>query len=407
MARADVITWLPLDRWAEIIGVNPLHFNQLASTSLLPNNVCGDAWFQYSWQHSDRVGRYDIALAIQAAEKEIAQEVGYNLLPDWTTEERLSYPKPGQPGVYDLSGVNAYGMMKSMELRKGWVISGGVKTKTLIEAGAAVVRADNDGDGYAETCTVTSPTSVTDANDVRCFYPGKSGNDFWEIRPVGVVISGGNAVITFKVWQIVAAAQMEAINADVIDAENAANYETTVDVYRVYNDQSTQVQFVWESSPAVDCCGTCVACQLSTQAGCFHLRDERLGMVASAPASWNSTDQKFDVAEWSACRAPDQVRYWYYSGWQNKSLSRPKVQMDPYWEMAVAFFAAAKLDRSVCGCSNVQQFIDKWRRDAAFSSQEEGGWTVTPELMANKLGTTMGAIYAYKQVHRNGIRIIK
>lgn len=407
MARANVLTWLPLDRWAEIIGINPLHFNQLGSATLLPNNVCGDAFFQYSWQHSDRVGREDIAMAIRAAEREIAQEVGYNLIPDWTAEERLSYPQPAQPGVFNLYGTNPRWMMNSVELRKGWVISGGVKAKSLVQAGAAIVRSDADVDGYAETCTVVVATTVTDANEIRVYYPGKAGNDFWEVRPITVAISGGNATITFKAWQVSAANQMDAINVDVLDAEAAASYETTVDVYRVYNDPSTQVQFMWESSMDEFCCGTCVACQFGTQAGCFHLREQRLGMAAPAPATWDSANQKFDIAEWSACRAPDQARFWYYSGWQGSGLDRPKAQMDPYWEYAVAFFAASKLDRPVCGCSNVQQFIEKWRRDAAFSSQEEGGWTVTPELMANKLGTSMGAIYAYKQVHRNGVRIIK
>ena len=407
MARANVKTWLPLDRWAEIIGLNPLHFNQLNSANLVPNNVCGDVWFAYSWQHSDRVGREDIAMAIQAAEREIAQEVGYNLLPDWTVEERLSYPEPAMAGAYNMYGTNPRGMLNSMELKRGFVIAGGVRAKSVVQAGAAIVRTDADVDGYQETCTVTVATSVTDANEIHVYYPGKSGNDFWEIRPIGVTLSGGNAIITFKAWQVSAANQQDAINADVLDAEAAGSYETTVDVYRVYNDPSTQAQFMWENDTPYDCCGSCVACQFSTQAGCFHLREARLGLAVPAPASWSSEDEEFTAQEWSACRAPDQVRFWYYSGWQNPSLDRPKVTMDSYWEYAVAFFAASKLDRPVCGCSNVNQFIEKWRRDAAFSSQEEGGFTVTPEMMANKMGTSMGALYAYKQIHRNGIRVIK
>lgn len=406
MARASVKTWLPLERWAEIVGLNPLHFNQLNSATLMPNNVCGDSWFQYSWQHSDRVGREDIAMAIQQAEQEIAQEVGFNLLPDWIAEERLTYPQPFVPGVYNLYGLNPRGMLNSVELKRGYVISGGVRAKSAIQAGVAIVRSDADGDGYSETCTVTAATTVTDANEIHLYYPGRSGADIWEIRPINVTISGGNAIITFKAWQVSLASAQDAINPAVLDAELVASYETTADVYRVYNDPSTQLQFMWENT-LDNCCGSCAACQFSSQAGCFHLRDARLGLAVPAPASWNATAQEFTTQEWSACRAPEQVRFWYYSGWQNPSLERPKVQMDSYWEYAVAFFAASKLDRPVCGCSNVSQFIDKWRRDAAFSSQEEGGFTVTPEIMGNKLGTTMGALYAYKQVHRNGVRIIK
>lgn len=404
MARSDVQTWLPLDRWAEIIGLNPLHWNQLVSARLLQGTVCGDVFFTYAWQHSDRLGRDDIAVAIQAAEQEIAAEVGYNLLPDWTLEERLGYPVPAVPGVYG-NGLNPRGQMKSVELRRGHVISGGVKTKSVIQAGAAIVRTDPDVDNYQELCTVTVPTSVTDINEIHAYYPAKNGADGWEIRPISVTLSGGNAIIQFKVWQIVAANQLDAINAQPLEAEGPNTYETTVDIYRVYNDPSTQVQFMWEG--CYDCCGGCVACNFSTQAGCFHLRDPRMGVAVPAPGTWVAADQTFSALEWTACREPDQVRFWYYSGIQDLALTRPKVQMSPYWEKAVAFFAASKLDRPVCGCSNVQQFIDKWRRDAVFSNEEEGAMQLTPEQASNHMGTSLGAIYAWRQIQRNGVRVSK
>jgi len=193
MARSDVITWLPLDRWAEIIGIHPLHFNGLASTNLIPNNVCGDVYFNYSWQHSDRVGIEDIAMAIQQAEMEISAEVGFNLLPDWTVAERLAFTQPGIPGVYNLIGRNPRGMFNSIELRKGHVISGGVKSKAVVQAGASYVRSDVDSDGFQETCTVTVATSITDPNEIRLYYPAQSGDDAWEIRPIKVVFSGGSS----------------------------------------------------------------------------------------------------------------------------------------------------------------------------------------------------------------------
>lgn len=405
MARSDVQTWLPLDRFAAIIGLNPLHWNQLVSPRLLPGTVCGDVFFQYSWQHSDRLGRDDIAMAIQAAEREIAAEVGYNLIPDWTQEERLPYPQPAIPGVLGYGGYQASGLMKSVELRRGHVISGGVKTKTLIQAGAAVVRTDPDVDQFQELCTITVPTSVTDINEIHAFYPAKNGADGWEIRPITVTLSGGNALITFKVWQIVAANQLDAINPQPLEAETATNFETTVDIYRVYNDPSTQVQFMWEGCST--CCGTCVACQFSTQAGCFHLRDPRMGFAVPSPGTWVAADQAFSGLDWSACREPDQIRFWYYSGIQELNLARPKVEMSRYWEFAVAYFAASKLDRPVCGCSNVQQFIDKWRRDAVFSNEEEGAMQLTPEQASNHMGTSLGAIYAWRQIQRNGVRVSK
>lgn len=404
MARSNVKTWLSLDRWAEIIGLNPLNFNQLSSERLFPNNVCGDVFFQQDWQHSDRIGRDTIAMAIQQAELEIAAEAGFNLLPDWISEERLTYPQPAVPMAYG-SAVNVRWFGKSIELHKGHVISGGVRAKTLIQAGAAVTRQDDDTDGYAETCVVTVATSVTDAQEIRAYYPAKSGADGWEIRPIRVTISGGNANIQFKAWQIAAANKMDALDGEVLDADTASNYETTVDIYRVYNDPSTQVQFMWEGCDG-DCCGSCVACQFGTQAGCFLLRDPRLGFAVPSPGSWNADDDEFDSAEYSACREPDQVRFWYWSGYKDLNLARPYTDMAPYWEYPVAYYAASKFERDVCGCSNVNQFIEKWRRDIAFTNSA-GSFTSTPELLSNKLGTSMGAVYAWKRIHQNGVRINK
>lgn len=404
MARSDFKTWLPLDDFAKIIGISPLNFNQLHSPSLQQNNVCSEIFFQQSWQHSDRVGRDDIAMAIQQAEQEISREVGFNLVPDWTVEERLPYPQPALPELYG-SGLNVRWQPKSVELPRGWIISGGVKTKSVIQAGVAFVRTDDDTDSYAETCTVTVATSVTDANEIRLYYPAKSGDDGWEIRPITVAFSGGNAIIKFKAWQVAAANQMDALNAEPLDADVAGSYETTVDVYRVYNDPATQAQLLWENQP--NCCGTCDACTLSTQAACFHLRDPRMGFAVPSPATWDSSAEEFTQQLYSACREPDQIRFWYLSGYQDMQLARPKVEMSPYWKYAVAYFAASKFERPVCGCSNVNQFIEKWRRDAAFGSQQEGGFTVTQEIASNRLGTSMGALYAWRRIQQNGVRIMK
>jgi len=405
MARSEYKTWLPLDEFAQLMGFNPLGFNQLTSSSLFPNNTCGETTFQYAYQHSDRVGREDMALVLQQAEYEIAREIGFNLMPDWTLNERLQYPRPSFPEAYNLIGVNPRWQLKSVEASKGHVISGGIRAKTLLEAGAAVVRTDADGDGFTETCTVIVAITTTDLSEVRVFYNTKSGADEWEVRPIKVAISGGFATITFKAWQIVKWEKMEELDADALDAHTAGNFETTVDVYRVWNNPATQAQLLWENYP--NCCGTCQACTIGTQDACFHLRDERLGILVPAPATWDATDEEFDTAEWSACREPDQIRLWYYSGYRDENLLRPYAEMSPRFKFAVAVFAASKFERPVCGCSNVNQFIEKWRRDGAYSSMNEGGFTMTSEQASNRLGTSMGALYAWRVIHQGDLKVNK
>lgn len=399
---AEQQTWLSQDEWAQIIGLNPLHFNGLAST-MFGNNVCGEGFFEHSWQHSDKVGREDIRMAIKQAESQISAEVGYNLMADWTSGERLAYPQPMFAEAVGYGGYNARGLLKSIEAPRGFLISGGVRAKALVAAGVAVLRSDYDSDGFKETVTVTANVTFTNTNWIHVYYPGKSADDCYEVRPIKVNISGGVATIEFKIWQIVAANQKDRLDADVLDAADPASYETTVDIYQVYNDPSEQVQFLWENGGG---CGSCAACQFGTQTGCMHFRDARLGFLAPSPGTWNSGDNQFDGAEWSACREPDQVRLWYYSGFVDPKNPRPYVELSPYWKYAVAYYAASLLDRPVCGCSNVNQFIEKWRVDLLYAD-ENNGYTVTPEFAANRLGTTTGALYAYRRIHQNGVRINK
>lgn len=406
MARSEFKTWLGLDEWAQIMGIDGILFNGMSSPSLHKNIVCGDVFFQHDWQHSDRIGRDTIAMAIQQAEQEISREVGYNLMPEWITEERLDYPRPAFPELYGV-GVNVRWMAKSVEALKGHIISGGVRAKSVIQLVAPVVRADIDGDGYAENAVVTVPITITNTNEVHIYYSGYGGSDDWEIKPIKVSISGGFATITFKSWQIPVGTQMEQINIQPLNADLAASYETTVDVYRVYNDPATQLQFLWENAPGLNCCGSCVACQLSTQAGCFHLRDARLGIVVPTPATYDSTTGEFTAQEWSACREPDQIRLWYYSGYRDNNLARPYAELSTYWKYAVAYYAASKFERPVCGCSNINQFIERWRRDAAYTSASEGGITMTAEEASNRLGTSMGAIYAWRRINQNSVRVNK
>lgn len=408
MARANTITWLPLDRWAELVGIHPFHFNGLYSDTYLSSISCGTPWFQYAWQNADRLSREDIAYAIRQAERMIANEVNYNLLPDWTSREDLRYERPGIPGIYNVTGRTPRWQLASLTTRWGYIISGGVREKTGIET-VAVVRSDEDGDGYDETVTINVGTSVEDADELKLYFSGRSGDDRYEIRPIEVDLDTDldTATITCKSWQIIDPDKQESMyvgeSDQSLDAEDDTNYVTTLDVYRVYNDPQTQVSFKWENDPVL-CCGTCIACQLNTQNGCFHTRDPRLGIVVPSPGTWDSDDQQFTAQSWSVCRQPDRASVYYYSGWRDFSLARPKSCMDPYWEKAVAYFAAGLLDKGGCDCSNAMDFIAKWQDDRA-KSVEERQWILSPGQINNRLGTTNGAIYAWNCINQEGRKI--
>jgi len=402
MARASTYTWLPLDRFFKIMGSNPLHANGIF-TDLQPiRSGCDDLWLQYDWQDAQHVSRESLAEAIKDAESQIANFVGYNLLPTWEIDERHNTEVPGDPTLLS-SGLNIQGRWKTIRTDKYHVISGGQRTKSVIEAGAAVVCSDNDGDGYNELCTVTVATTVTDDNEIRAYYPGESGTDAWEIRPLeSVVISGGNAVITFKIWQIAQPDLLESLDATGINGDTAANFLSTVDIYRVYNNPETQVQFLWEPFPNCSCDnGTCETCQHGTQYGCLIARDYRLGRFAYVPGTF--ADGAFTQSDFSYWRDPDQLRLWYQSGWQDKSQDRPWQQLDPFWEKAIAYFAVALLDREICECEPLIVFWQNWQRD--MSKNDAVSFTKSFRDLDNEFGSWQGAIYAWRRANQEGRRI--
>lgn len=417
MARGSTPTWLSLDRWFTIMGIHPFSANQLNGSDLAPPSNCGEVWFQNMFQAPDQAAREDVADAIREAELKLASEFGFYLLPDWVEDERVNTVRPARPELFASTIGNVRGQTKSIESRWNYVITGGRKTKTVIEADVVANGAtlsDQDGDGYTETVTITvnvAAAGVESACEVRVFYPDsenvvlEAALDEWEVRPIDVSIAGDIATIIFKRWQIVGADQQERLDAEALDSEVDATYLSTVDVYRVWNDPQSMATLLWETGGVGGCSSCagagCVACSFDAQVGCFHVRDERRGMLAYHPATWDADDEQFNVAEFVNCRDPDQLRIWYYSGWQadGPSIDCPRVQIDPYFEKVIAYYAAALLDRDVCSCNNSERFVDHWREDLARVGNEVSH-QLSVEDLDNPMGTQRGSIYAWKQIRR-------
>ena len=73
MSRATTPTLLSLDRYAQIMSLNPAHFSGAAGATFWPEiTSCDDVWPQYSWQHQyEFVSREELAIAISEAEGDI------------------------------------------------------------------------------------------------------------------------------------------------------------------------------------------------------------------------------------------------------------------------------------------------------------------------------------------------
>lgn len=406
MSLASVYTKLPLAIWAKILGIHPLHFCQVQVET---NPHCDTIYYRHEWQTSDHISREEIARAILEAETKIENYLGYRLAPTWEIDEWRETVRAFHPSLVNLSASDIRGYRQAVRANWGYFISGGIQAKTLI-SNRPIGYTDTDGDLYFETATVTVVTTVTDVNEIAIYYPNKSADDAWEIRPTVVSISGGTATIVFRRELVV----VEALQEDLIVPSGESNYAaadgfdntdflTTVDVYRKYNDPQTQVSFLWEplaTGFCETCNGTgCEACAYSAQTGCLILRGEpRHSLVAYWPASWDSAENEFTSEPFAVGRQPDIARLYYYSGWRNKRqtyLSR----MDTEWERIVAYMAAAMLDRPPCDCAKGDWI--KWRDDLLLTSGDEDGHGYYRDpvgILDNPFGTRRGEVYAWRKV---------
>ncbi len=412
MSRATQRTKLPLDRWAAILGINPLHFNQVISVNM-PSSLCTNVWHQFAWQDSGQVGREDIAFAIAQAENDLEEYLRYPLLPIWINDERSPVTPPGDPSVINISLTDRSGFPLNVHTRWKHFVSGGIEAKDLIEAGATVTYTDTDGDGYAETATVTVVTTVTDPAEIAVYVPGEAANDSWEIRPLNdpktrrrsVTISGGSAVIVMAREQLVDPDLQDAFDPAAVDGQVAGNFLATVDVYRHYNDPQTQVTLMWRPRPGpCDCAnGSCVICQYTVQTGCLLSQNQRNGIVSFRPAEWNATTVQFDSRTPSVGRAPENLRLFYRAGYQSDSpnVIAPTLEMDLGLERAVTYMSLKYLSRPVCGCDNVRELFKRMTEDVALNLGQETGsssYQLSDTIINCPFGTERGAVLAWQTV---------
>lgn len=419
MARASTWTLLSLDRYFQLMGLNPSHANGGATgtTMAVSRNACQDVWTQHPWQGVGRVSREDLAEAIADAERDIAGVLGWWPAPVWTVEDQQPYPRHYRPEVWSYNSANARGMMQPVRAQWGNIIAPGRRAVDGYQ-NVAVVLSDADGDGLNETATVTATDATwTDVRQIKVYFEIHSGDQVWEVRPprTRTLTPAGVMTATFWAWQLIDPDLWEALPAvdepEAIDWSVAANIVDEVDVYREYNDTTdVSAELYWEpvcNDPVVCSCGGtgCTACQLTTQDGCFHLRDPRGGLVVPAPGSYDDDNAQWAAESFAVCRDPDFVKLWYYSGLiSDEYLTYKTMDPLPQWlAMSIAQMATARLQKPLCACSNVTALADEWRRDLAMSTAA-GTTMLSEDVLNNPFGTRMGEVLAWRRVSKLALR---
>lgn len=417
-------TILSLDHYARIMGINPAHFwgasAPLTAVSTMPVETCGSLYHQYSWQDSDKVSRYDIAVAIAKAEQDIANALGYWPGPQWTHDEEARLQRVYRR-EYDGGGANIAGHPKSLDTRWKFVMDVGPRSVEFIAkaetGGFGLDYIDDDGDGFYETARIVVSTTHADKRNIKVFQPDSGGNPEYEIREIRKIdIAAGTATIYMDAWLLINPVLYNLPTYDdggdrLIDISTTANYLTAVDVYYERVDpEKAQGTLYWENDSVG--CGLCSgvgceACGYVKQDACLYIRNSVNGELVARAAEWSSEDNAWNFAGFSGGREPDFIRLSYLSGmvsdyWKTGHTLNP---IRPELARVIAHLATARLERDLCGCSNVIALSTRLRMDSTRTEGREGMFFTTTTVVNQMFGTRVGEIEAWRFCTRSQDRV--
>lgn len=403
MAWSKHHTLLAPDEWASIMGIDPWTWNQFGvgfpegSQIGIQGNDCRDVFYQYPWQRN-AISVDEVALAIQRAEKMLADVLTFYPAPKYILDEPIQYPHRIMPYAYGY-GAWAYvplalsfhrGYSPSVQTSKHKIQAGGTLARTSIGDTNNLTLSDSDGDGVYDTFTCSIATTVTDPDEIGVYFraanrvPANSDvSETWRIRPVRVSISSGVATITGHSALLGVPALRTITNPEPLDVTDAANYVTQVSVYRLYTDTTNAGTAIWEAEYP------CVSdpCEPTTETLCMGDRNWNMGRTYIA---FNHTE---DCSHW---RAPEQVKLNYLAG-----EALVNGQMKPEYAQFVAHLATGLLPNFPCGCDRANKIVEWWRFDVSSQDQQVGGRPLTPDEMQSPFGYSRGALYVWAQMANN------
>lgn len=330
-------------------GVNP------------PSNVdtgCRKVWTK---NQRDTVSYY-----LAEAQEEIEDLLGYFLSPRWVVgtldeasfeQERLVDNQPLQHGHY--------------LARWGMVIEPGVKATETVVSGTAV--------NHATDPAVVGPIAVpagTAVEEIVVYHPDSEIT----VSPSSVVIAGGNVTIEIPRCRLV---KLDRVDNDKqgLDYNDLNNFESTVDVVRVYNDPSTNAVIVGPNRSSCLCAGA--GCGNCEQTACIRIEDQRTGHITARPGSYSN-------GSWSSsgncnCCSGSQVRMYYRAGFQQ--LSRQGREM-------IVRLTHSKMPEPPCACDvtnnlwvrdrNIPDALTRERLNCPFGLND-GAWIAYRFAMAKRL----------------------
>lgn len=407
MTRCDYKTSLTLDRYAKLMGINPISFSGAVlsgiDTPLVPpGNSCSGVWFQRAWQNHDQVSREDLGREIQTAESELQNFLGYYFSPTWITGERHEFD--------DDSIVRFYGMnsrQQRIRVENSYVDDVGQMVRTVIsnpkESDNTLVYSDSDGDTFEDLATLTvdiTGITIGEYKNVKVFYHDMSGDDTYEIRYPKKITLVGN-IMTIKIdsylmldyglWDDYPNSQGELA----IDITNNDKFVSSVDVCLEKVDiTKPSVKYYWE-----------IDGEIISQDGWMNINSGiHREYITPYPAYYDAG--KWYKTSYLYSSPPSYFDLYYRSGKMDREYFTNKISEPLSNDNAqiIMWLATARLDREFCQCGNATHFADSLREDLSKSGQGQNTYFLPINKIENPFGTRRGEIMAWQRVAKYGLK---
>lgn len=408
---------LPLDTWRAEMGFNPWLFWGLADGSIVvDNSKCSGLVREYSWQGTDAAGRDDLRRAIERAETMLYDYLNYRVAPQYIETEPLEWPRFNDASMVRYIDTDATNRRVAVMAPEFHIQAMGVEQLTL-EATAACVYTSEFGPQlptpFLDTCTLTLPVTTTDPDELAVYFStadrfdDTTPIDRWRIEPIQASIAAGVATIIIRRWLLVKPILYQAPTLNALNPTNAANFVTTLDVYRRTTNgdgvtvDTCQATLQYESS---DCggwgAGFCIGPTFgSTDPGTFAeviaragIRSKTLGLVTPGAAAFNASTGLWSSASSCNCYAePDRVILRYLAGFPLEH-----GQMARKWREVVSILATAELKRRICACRDANERVHELQLDMALQSTETERYQRSQRDLDSPFGTRLGHISAWK-----------
>lgn len=351
-----------LNAWARRQNVNTWLFNQIDGADMA--------------ERGDKPGQF---VYVQPEREQIAEGIRVALA--LAVKQLRFYPRP----VYLHERIripHGYPIMT----RHCYVDAIGKRGVSLVDDGVTVTYSDADGDGVNETATITVSTDVTEPDELQVFFRRADSlstidaDEKWQIEPLQVSISGGTATITGhralfakpSLWRKPYTAPNYSDAAkNMGSVANAADFVTTVDVYRIYPDATGAATLL--SNPYRDSPSTSPTTWTETGAEAV-VEDSDLGFISARVAP-----DALDVGGYK------YLDLYYRAGYPLDADGRPNREL----ETAIIRLANAEMSGAPTGHNITNNFYEL---DAQAFPRGE----LSPSFVKNPFGVRVGHVAAWR-----------